>query len=165
MSEINNVNIPSFDEFAVKKIFPKIQNNKVIMKYLHELGQGQLVDRAYFYDDLSTLYLNYVADIINGAYVKRSGDANIKDEEIIQITPYLLDCIEASMLVSSNNFFFITAIEHKGKTIHLLKQTSKLEYKRKRRKYYEIEQDPPSLLPIEESESQEMNVVNTTDMK
>ena len=78
MSEINNVNIPNFEEFAVKKIFPKIQNNKVIMKYLSELGQGQLVDRAYFYDVLSTLYPNYVADIINRAYVKRSGDANKK---------------------------------------------------------------------------------------
>ena len=77
----------------------------MIMKYLPELGQGQLDDRAYFYDVLSILYPNYVADIINGAYIKRSGDANKKDEEIIQITPYLLDCFEASIFVSSDNCF------------------------------------------------------------
>ena len=77
----------------------------MIMKYLPELGQGQLDDRAYFYDVLSILYPNYVADIINGAYIKRSGDANKKDEEIIQITPYLLDCFETSIFVSSDNCF------------------------------------------------------------
>ena len=78
MSEINNVNILNFDEFSGKKIYPKVQNNKVIIKYLHELGQGRLIDRAYVYDVLSTLYPDCVADIINGAYAEWSGDANKK---------------------------------------------------------------------------------------
>ena len=44
----------------------------------------------------------------------------------------------------------IISIEHKGGTIQLLKKTSNLEYRRRRRKIYEIEIDPSSLQPEED---------------
>ena len=88
MNEVKHVKVPNFDEFAVKKIFPKVVNNPTIMAYIPDLGEGRLVDREYFYDVLATLYPSYVADIIHGAYMKRSGEVDQEDDEVIEITPF-----------------------------------------------------------------------------
>ena len=106
MNEVKHVNVPNFDEFAVKKIFPKVVNNQTIMAYIPDLGEGRLVDREYFYDVLATLYPSYVADIIHGAYEKRSGEVDQQEDEVIEITPFLLQSIEDSSFISSKCMWF-----------------------------------------------------------
>ena len=64
MVQINNVNIPNFDEFAVKNVYSKLTYNKLLMSYFPELGMNRWIYRSYFYDVISTLYPDYVSNMI-----------------------------------------------------------------------------------------------------
>ena len=68
MSQINKVNIPNFEELSVKNVYNKIANNNILMPYFPEIEKSRMIDRSYFYDVLSTLYPEYVADMIHAAY-------------------------------------------------------------------------------------------------
>ena len=83
MDQVKNVNVPNFDEFAVKRVFPKIKHNVDFMSYIPELSAGTLIDRKYFYDVLVTLYPDYVANMIKNAYIKRAGRYSKPEEEAI----------------------------------------------------------------------------------
>ena len=102
MVQINKVNIPNFDEFAVKNVYSKLTNNKLLKSYFPELGKNRWIDRSYFYDVLSTLYPEYVSNMILAAYAKRSGNDAKSEDETIQVTPTLLTAIRKSNYVSSN---------------------------------------------------------------
>ena len=80
MVQINKVNIPNFDEFAVKNVCSKFVNNKLLLSYFPEFRKiDELID-AIFYDSLSTLYSDYVINMILTVYAMRSGnDAKLED--------------------------------------------------------------------------------------
>ena len=103
MSQINKVNIPNFEEFSVKNVYNKITNNNILMPYFPELRKSRMIDKRNFYDVLSTLYPEYVADMIHAAYAKRSGGKTAPKEETIQITPHLLSMIKDASFVSSSD--------------------------------------------------------------
>ena len=100
MSQINKVSIPNFEEFSVKNAYNKITNNNILMPCFPELGKSRMIDRSYLYDVLSTLYPEYVADMIHAAYAKRSWGKTAPKEETIQITPHLLSMIKDASFVS-----------------------------------------------------------------
>ena len=85
------------------------------MAYIQDLDEGRLVDREYLYDVLATLYPNYIADIIHGAYEKRSGEVDHQDDEVIEITPFLLQSIEVPSFISSKCMWFYNKYRAKRK--------------------------------------------------
>ena len=77
------MNIPNFEEFSVKNVYNKITNNNILIIYFPELGKSRMIDRSYFYDVLSTLYPEYMADMIHAVYAKRFGGKTVPKEETI----------------------------------------------------------------------------------
>ena len=72
------------------------------MSYLPELGKNRWIDRSYFYDVLSTLYPDYVSNMIQAAYAKWSGNDAKPEDETIQETPRILTTIGKSNYVTNN---------------------------------------------------------------
>ena len=151
MVQINKMNIQNFDEFAVKNVYSKLINNKLLMSYFPELGKNRWIDRSYFYDVLLTFYLDYVSNMVLAAYSKIYGNDAKPEDETIQVTPGLLTVIRKSNYILSNLALSYFDIEHKSRTIYLLKKNAKHDFKRKRRKHYELEIDPSTLNPTEEN--------------
>ena len=59
------------------------------MQCIPDLGEWRLVDWTYFYSILSTLYPDYKAEIVHIVLIKRSGNDNNKEDEVIDVIPFL----------------------------------------------------------------------------
>jgi len=68
MSEVSHINVPAYDELAIKKIYPFLRNDQNFMRYFPDkLPKGRLPDREYFWNVLNTVNGPYVAKVIRHA--------------------------------------------------------------------------------------------------
>ena len=72
VSERRSVNVPFYDELAVKTIFPKFKRDPEVMKYLQDTyPKDRYPDREYFYTVLNTVYPEHVKNMIQHAQKER----------------------------------------------------------------------------------------------
>lgn len=68
LSEVKWINVPMFDELAVKNIFPLVQGEPAAMEYFpSKLPNGRLPDREYFWNVMNTGNTEYVTSLIKHA--------------------------------------------------------------------------------------------------
>ena len=64
LSEVKFKNVPFYDELAVKKIWPDVQNDSEVMFYMpSKLPKGRVPDREYLFNVLNTVREGYVRSI------------------------------------------------------------------------------------------------------
>ena len=57
-----------YDELAVKRLWPEMQNTRDFMKYFPDkLPKGRLPDRDYFFDIMNTVNPDYTSQLIKHA--------------------------------------------------------------------------------------------------
>ena len=68
LSEVKFKNVPFYDELAVKKIWPDVQEDPEVMFYMpSKLPKGRVPDRDYMFNVLNTLREGYVTSICKHA--------------------------------------------------------------------------------------------------
>lgn len=85
LNEVKQVNVPLFDELAVGKLWPLMQQNPGFMLYFPDrYPKGRLPDRSYFFNVMNTVEHNYLQDTIAHANEMRNA-AKDKEQEYCQI--------------------------------------------------------------------------------
>ena len=65
MADIKWCNPPRYDEISVANLYPKFANDPAVSVYLpSKLPKGKMVDRAYFFNILNTVYEERVTAMI-----------------------------------------------------------------------------------------------------
>ena len=64
LTEVKWRNVPFYDELAVKKIWPDVQNDPEVMFFMpSKLPKGRVPDREYLFNVLNTVREGYVTSI------------------------------------------------------------------------------------------------------
>ena len=64
LSEVKWRHVPFYDELAVKKIWPDVQNDPEVMFFMpSKLPKGRVPDREYLFNVLNTVCEGYVTSI------------------------------------------------------------------------------------------------------
>ena len=115
------------------------------MRYFpKKLAKGRVPDREYFFNVLNTFQSDYLQSIVKHANDQRNSVANESiANEAIEITDDWWNALNCNAFTSCKSpilgtltcIFFYSWAERKGRTIHLLKASSKkVPQERKRRK-------------------------------
>ena len=87
IAECKSVNVPHYDELAVRYIFPKFKSDPEVMKYMmDQYPKNRFPDRQYFYTILNTVRPEYVHDMIvhaNNARYAPFGEAREPDTVVV----------------------------------------------------------------------------------
>ncbi len=68
LKSVKHVNMPMYDELAVKNMWPHCQDIPDIMRHFPDkLPKGRLPDREYFWNVMNTLNEEYVGNLIRHA--------------------------------------------------------------------------------------------------
>ena len=68
ISDVRYVNVPTYDEISVLRLWPIMQQNKEFMMYFPDnLRKGLLPRRDYFFNILNTIDPEYIASVIEHA--------------------------------------------------------------------------------------------------
>ena len=68
MKEVNFVNPPHYDEISVTKLWPRLSEDLVFMKYMpSSFPKGKHCDRSYFFNIFNTLYEDRMKAMIDHA--------------------------------------------------------------------------------------------------
>ena len=88
LKELKQVNVPFYDELAIKHIYPLVKNDSKVMRYFpSKLPEGRLPDRDYFWNVLNTVNEPYVSQLIKHANELRMTASKEKEaQEVIQVT-------------------------------------------------------------------------------
>ena len=111
LSACKMVNVPCYDELAVKNIWPSCQKMPDIMKFFPDsLPKGRLPDRQFFWTVLNTLNTEYVTQCIEHATKARNAAGlNSTEEETIVVTSQMHEVLKDAPMISrkfrfANNF-------------------------------------------------------------
>ena len=76
LKQVKFINVPVYDELAIKQIYPLCQGEPQLMNYFPDkLPQGRLPDRDYFWNVFNTLNEEYVGRLIKHAHGQRNSAA------------------------------------------------------------------------------------------
>ena len=68
LDQIKWVNVPYYDELALKSVGPQMANDPKFTCFFPEnMPRGRSIDRTYFYNVLNTIYPEYTSAIIKHA--------------------------------------------------------------------------------------------------
>ena len=68
LDKVKYVNVPLYDELAVKDIYQAFINDEKFMRHMPDPQPGsRLPNRTYFYNVLNTLYPDYVEKLVSHA--------------------------------------------------------------------------------------------------
>ena len=72
LKDVKHVNVPVYDELAVKHIYPLVEHDPAVGRYFpSNLPQGRLPDREYFWNVLNTVNEPYVTQLVRHAHELR----------------------------------------------------------------------------------------------
>ena len=117
LTKVRQVNVPCYDELAVKKFYPIMCGDDQFMQYMPDpTPDGRLPERSYFWNVAHTLDPRYVQMLIQKASEKRHGaEAEANEAQTIEISE--------EWWAELNRLPYVS--QHKGTTLHLLKKQSK----------------------------------------
>jgi len=82
LKSVKHVNMPMYDELAVKNMWPHCRDIPGIMRHFPDkLPKGRLPDREYFWNVMNTLNEEYVGNLIRHANGERNTATGFKHEE------------------------------------------------------------------------------------
>ena len=73
ITDVRFVNVPMYDEIAVKRLWPEMRNSPDFMKYFPDkLPKGRIPDRDYFFNVMNTINPEYTSRLIKHANEQRN---------------------------------------------------------------------------------------------
>ena len=82
LKSVKHVNMPMYDELAVKNMWPHCRDIPGIMRHFPDkLPKGRLPDREYFWNVMNTLNEEHVGNLIRHANGQRNTTTGFKHEE------------------------------------------------------------------------------------
>ena len=131
-------------KFSVKKICEKFKNDETFNYYFSDFSDNQKPEKEYLLALLGKLKSNSVKLMIKEFHKNREKEDAIEKGEVIQITRQLLSETKSAHFRYSK-FRLLIVFDSKDKGIYLLKQSTKLEFQRKRPRRFGIsDQDESS---------------------
>jgi len=102
MKDVRAIVVPKFDELAVTKVFPLLQDNAAFMSYFPDaLPKGRVVSRDYFWNVLNTIDEAYVSHLVSHANsVRYSAKAAADQTQTIEVTDEWADLLVANPYIS-----------------------------------------------------------------
>ena len=155
------IHVPNYDELSVKRLWKDLSEDPTFAIYFQdEFPQNRLPSRSYFFDILNTIFPDYLQKIMHHASSQRNaadGAGNQKtsikatDEwyEELQKMPFLSSKYHQHL---STNLYI--SIAKRGKTLHLLKASSKKIKSQKRRKVIPLLGSIKDYQVLQQSQSQ-----------
>ena len=141
LGEVRRINMPLYDELSVVRIWPLMQNDQTFpLHFPSKLPKGRLPDRCYFFNILNTLYQEYCTSIMKHANKARM--TSLTEDQFadsIEVNDEWWDKLQQLPFKSCKyNYICNVYVEHKGRTLHLLKQKSKAVPQDRKRKKVEL---------------------------
>ena len=129
-TDVQKIAVPHYDELSVKALWPDVKKDAEFTKYFPDTyPPGRGPPRQYFFDILNTLQPEYLQRVLKHANEQRMGaEGADQKEETIAISKCWEEELKSMPYLSKKG----------GKTLHLLKQSSKKIQTGKKRKKHEI---------------------------
>ena len=128
--DVQKIAVPHYDELSVKALWPDVKKDAEFLKFFPDsYPPGRGPPRQYFFDILNTLQPDYLKRILDHANEQRmAAEGADQKEHTIAISKFWEEELKAMPYLSKKG----------GKTLHLLKQSSKKIQTGKKRKKHEI---------------------------
>ena len=125
-SQYDPITVPHFDELSVRTLWPQLKKDAAFTQYFPTtFPKDKGPPREYFFNILNTLYPDYLAQIMAHASKQRmSAEGEDNKKSAIEISKYWEEELKDMPYVS----------QKPGKTLYLLKSSSKAIAKGKKRK-------------------------------
>jgi len=162
-NEVNQMNVPLFQEISVKNLYPDAITDPLLKKYLPDPDQlsGKLPERDFFFGILCTLRNQYMKDIIAEANKKRfSADGDAPKKEAIRLSDAWLDELMKHPY-HSRKLWRLTVIGKPGTGVYLLRESAKVSKEVKERKMFKLSKR----LGVEEEKDQMMLIDGAAALK
>ena len=110
-SEVIQIEVPQYEELAVKHIWPQFAKDKEMSLYFPDaFSPGKGPSREYFYNVLNTVYPEYLEKLMDHANKERmSADGVVGQTEGIQISEFWEEQLKAMQYLSSKCLHFRNA--------------------------------------------------------
>ena len=139
--EVNYISVPHWDELAVNKLWPQLKSDAAFNIYFQdEYPDAKGPCREYFFNILNTIYPDYLEKIMSHASKERfSAEGTEQQRHVIKASDEWFEALKNLPFKSSKycqykSTLSLSFIESNGKTLHLLKNSSKKIEKNKKRK-------------------------------
>jgi hypothetical protein len=145
LSDVKFVQVPMYDELSVVTLWPLMQQDAEFMQYFPDkMPKGRMPDRDFFFNVLNTLQNPYCQALIKHAGEQRNtAQEGEQMDKAIEITDEWWDQLNSLPFISRKyNYTTNVCLDHKGRTIHLLKQGSKQSNAPKKRRKVQLMSTP-----------------------
>lgn len=125
-NQINYIHVPGYEELSANRLWIDLQNDQAFNIYFQEsYADMKAPCRDYFFNILNTIYPDYLKSIMDHANKERhSAEGSKMKEQTIRITDEWYNELKSMPFSSKKN----------GKMLNLLKASSKVINRNKRRK-------------------------------
>ena len=89
--------LPSYNELSVKKMWPNFKEDSLIKEYMPDLDEKELPEKEFFFGLLATLYYQETQKLIESVRGKRAITKKKDKEVLIEIEPSILKEIQSLM--------------------------------------------------------------------
>ena len=102
LNEVNRVSVPLYDELAVAKFWPMMQDDARFVRFFpSKLPKGRVPDREYFWNIMHTLHSDFVQQTIKHAHAQRnSPEVQARAIETIEISDKWWDQLTSVPFIS-----------------------------------------------------------------
>lgn len=140
MKDTQPICVPHYEELSVKNILAQFKNDQGFLSFFPDSNNGQkLPDRTYFSTILNTMKPEYLKEVLLHAQQQRNELGLEKsNKEVILITEDWYQELLGHPFISSNVGELNISLESKGRTIHLLKASTKMMKPKTKRKKFEL---------------------------
>ena len=99
---VSQVEVPHYDELAVKRLYPQFKDDKLMMQYFPDkYAAGKCAPRDYFFDVLNTIHPEYLMNVMAHADKQRfSVEGEAQAAQSIQISQFWEDELKSMPYLS-----------------------------------------------------------------
>ena len=138
-SEWKYINVPKYQELNVHTFYEYVKKKPELSIYFPDYKKSQKPERQFLFNIIGNADPDFLNAKIDEAHKKRMSREVAEDSEKIEIRADILEELMKTNYESSKFHWHIYSIESKGRTIYLLKKSSKLDFARRKRKPYQVE--------------------------
>ena len=89
-TDVSEIYVSNYRELAVKRVFPELKMNELLMKNMPDYPEDGFPEKTYFYSIMNSLFRNGTGALIKTWRLKRS-IAELEDKkEMVEVTSEIL---------------------------------------------------------------------------
>ena len=88
--DVSEVYVPNYRELVVKRVFPELEVNELLIKFMPDYPEVGFPEKTYFHSIMNSLFPNGTRAFIKTWRLKRSiAELELK-KEMVEVTPDIL---------------------------------------------------------------------------